>query len=79
MPEYYITWEIELDADSPEDACKRALEMQRDKDSIATEFSVLEITKVTQRLINEAKIANSMLRQIDLWEGEEDEKTQDSC
>ena len=36
--EYKVTWTIELDADSPEEAARVALEMQRRPDSEATHF-----------------------------------------
>lgn len=39
---YLVTWEIEVDADSPRDAAQRALDMQRDPDSTATVFGVVE-------------------------------------
>ena len=38
--EYVVTWIIELDAESPEEAAKLALEIQRDTNSIATHFIV---------------------------------------
>ena len=34
MTEYYIEWRIELEADSPEDAARKALAIQRDHTSI---------------------------------------------
>ena len=37
---YFITWEIEIDADSAHEAAKKALIIQRDKDSLATVFRV---------------------------------------
>lgn len=40
MPEYLVQWEIELSAESPEDAAAKALEIQRDPDSTATVFDV---------------------------------------
>ena len=38
--EYTVTWVIDLDADSPEDAARKALDVQRDPESIATCFDV---------------------------------------
>ena len=38
--EFVVTWVIELDADSPEEAARQALEVQRDAESIATHFRV---------------------------------------
>ncbi len=38
--EYHITWKIEVDAHSFEDAVLVALDIQRDPNSIATHFNV---------------------------------------
>ena len=38
--EYNVTWTIDVDADSPEEAARAALEMQRRSDSWATHFEV---------------------------------------
>lgn len=40
MPQYHVIWEIDLDAESPEDAALQALSIHRDPQSIATMFSV---------------------------------------
>ena len=40
MNEYSIVWEIQVSADNPEDAARRALAIQRDPDSTATVFEV---------------------------------------
>lgn len=40
MTTYTVAWFIEIDADSPEDAARRALEIHRDPASIATFFEV---------------------------------------
>jgi hypothetical protein len=42
MPEFNVTWEINLDADSPQDAAKKALEITQDQSSLATVFSVTD-------------------------------------
>lgn len=42
MASYTVTWEIELDAESPVEAARIALETQRDRDSLATVFSVVD-------------------------------------
>jgi hypothetical protein len=42
MTTYSIKWEIEIDAKTPEDAARKALEIQRDPASIATVFDVYE-------------------------------------
>lgn len=43
MPDYHVTWEIELYADTPEDAARQARKMQLDPDSIGDVFEVIEI------------------------------------
>lgn len=43
MPEYLVEWTIELEADSPEEAARLALAIQRDPNSTATVFYVREI------------------------------------
>ncbi len=40
MPQFLVTWTIEIDADSAEAAAKEALEIHRDPESIATVFTV---------------------------------------
>lgn len=40
MTEYRISWQIELDADTPEQAAAIALSIQRDTGSTATWFHV---------------------------------------
>lgn len=36
--EYRVVWEIDIDADSPEEAAQKALHIQRNPGSIATVF-----------------------------------------
>lgn len=43
MPMYKVKWEIEIDAEDPGDAARRALEIHRDPSSLATWFDVSEI------------------------------------
>lgn len=40
MPDYVITWEIDLTAENPVAAARQALAIQRNPDSHATVFSV---------------------------------------
>lgn len=40
MPEYLVTWKIELEADTPGEAAFLALQTQRDPESTATVFEV---------------------------------------
>lgn len=42
--EYLVTWQIEVYADTPEDAARQALAIQRDSGSLATCFTVAEKT-----------------------------------
>lgn len=40
MPNYRLIWEIDIEADTPEEAVKEALAIQKDPCSIATMFEV---------------------------------------
>jgi len=40
MKEYRVTWEIDITADTPENAARQALAIQRDVNSRATNFNV---------------------------------------
>lgn len=40
MKSYFVAWYIDIDADSPEDAARQALAIQRDPKSVATVFDV---------------------------------------
>lgn len=40
MPLYRVTWEIDIEADTPRDAAEEALTVQRNPESIATVFDV---------------------------------------
>lgn len=42
---YLVRWEIDIDATSPEAAAEKALEIMRDKESVATVFSVIELAE----------------------------------
>lgn len=42
MRTYNVVWEMDIDAENPEEAARRALEIQRDKESIATCFKVFD-------------------------------------
>jgi hypothetical protein len=56
---YCVQWEIEVDACSAEDAARQALEIHRDRHSLATEFSVVsedgEVTRVDLTQIDQAE------------------------
>jgi hypothetical protein len=53
---YFVVWNIEIDAESPQDAAKRALDIQRDPRSI---FTVFEVYPGDVKLFG-ATIANSL-------------------
>lgn len=40
--EYRVVWEIDIVASSPREAAKQALEIQRDPESLATVFDILD-------------------------------------
>ena len=40
MPEYTVVWRMPIEANSPEEAAAKALQIHRDPDSIATVFEV---------------------------------------
>ena len=40
MPDYLVTWTIEIDASTPESAASQARDMQLDPENIATFFTV---------------------------------------
>jgi hypothetical protein len=42
MIKYRVEWEIELDAETPQEAAKLALKIHRDKDSLATMFFITD-------------------------------------
>jgi len=42
MSEFTVTWIIDIEADSALEAAQKAQEIQRDPDSIATVFSVMD-------------------------------------
>lgn len=47
---YFVTWDIELYATSPEVAAEMALKIQRDPTSIATVFTVFDENSVETRV-----------------------------
>ena len=40
--QYQVRWEIDIEADTPQEAAEEALHIQRDADSIATVFDVTD-------------------------------------
>jgi len=47
---YHVFWEVELDADGPIEAAKIALEMQRDPQSMATVFELVDENEITYKI-----------------------------
>lgn len=43
MTKYLVQWEMDIEADTPEEAAKEALKVHRDLSSEATYFSVTEL------------------------------------
>ncbi len=43
MNHYLVKWEIDIDAETPEEAAKKALEIHRDPESCATVFEVYDV------------------------------------
>lgn len=48
--EYHVIWEIDIHADSPQEAAKKALSIHRDPESIATVFDVIDEDFETTRV-----------------------------
>ena len=40
--QYHVTWDIDIDAENPVEAARKALAIQRNPESIATVFSVYD-------------------------------------
>jgi hypothetical protein len=63
---YLVTWEIDIDADTPEEAARKALAIQRNPDSIATIFDVVRYD------------SNDMFTRVDITELEEQSGIEDT-
>ncbi len=48
--EYQVIWAIDLDAESHEEAARLALEIQRDPESAATCFAVMDTLGVSKHI-----------------------------
>ncbi len=48
--EYRVTWTIDISAESCEDAARLAREIQLDKDSLATHFTVVREDQKTEEI-----------------------------
>ncbi len=44
MKQYFVTWDIDITAESHEDAARKAAEIQRDPDSTALVFTVRDVS-----------------------------------
>lgn len=52
MNSYRVKWEIDVEADTPEEAARKALAIQRNPESIATVFDVEEPGRLTYARID---------------------------
>lgn len=52
MNDYFVTWTINVDADSPEEAARVALTIQRDRLSDALCFTVRDTEREEETLID---------------------------
>lgn len=68
MPEYRVRWEIELDAESIQDAAEKALVTQRDPESHAVVFDVQQLGHGTR----------SQWQRVDLMPDAEDSVREDT-
>ena len=50
MPEYTITWTIDIDGENPVDAAKKVVSIMRDNESIASVFDVQDNKMQTTRV-----------------------------
>lgn len=69
MAEYRVTWTIDIVAESPREAAQQAQAIQRDADSIATVFEVIE--HCTQCGTDAAHFHQNDMVEIDLMEAED--------
>jgi hypothetical protein len=58
MSKYLITWQMELEAETPQKAALVALEIQRDPASTATVFDVYDFSKGTSTRVDADEIIN---------------------
>jgi len=49
MPQYLVTWTIDIEADSPEEAATHSLRIQRDPGSQATYFQIQQKKRPRKR------------------------------
>lgn len=56
MESYLLKWEINIEAETPQEAVKEALEIQRDPDSTALVFEVKDLRNLHNVLIDGEKL-----------------------
>jgi len=49
---YVVTWEMDIEAETPEAAAAKALEIHRDPESVATFFAVREVDTDTAVIVD---------------------------
>ena len=52
MPEFLVTWQIDIEADNAKEAAEKALEIMKDPESIATVFEIENKKKKTLHIID---------------------------
>jgi hypothetical protein len=65
MPAYRVTWEIDIDVDTPRKAAEEALKIQRDPNSLSVVFTVWDDQDSDPWTVDLAE-------ETDPYEGEED-------
>ena len=71
---YKISWEIDIEADTPEDAVRQALAIQRDPESLATVFEVrdgyggfierVDLTDYDNKLRSDSRWTNDQIAEL---------------
>ena len=64
MKTYRVSWEIDIDADSPRGAAEKARAIQRDPESLATVFDVIEMDGDTIQRIDLEEAEDSLSAQM---------------
>ena len=64
MKTYRVSWEIDIDADSPRGAAEKARAIQRDPESLATVFDVIEMDGDTIQRIDLEEAEDSLSEQM---------------
>ena len=64
MKTYRVSWEIDIDAESPRAAAEKAQAIQRDPESLATVFDVIEMDGDTIQRIDLEEAEDSLSAQM---------------